>query len=55
MKTLVLLGDRNPNVITHCELDATPACLPEGIEANWIAKQIHQTRQSAPPRPTPCG
>lgn len=37
MKTLVLLGDRNPNVVTHRELDATLTRLPEGIHANWIA------------------
>jgi len=37
MKTLVLLGDRNPNVITHRELDATLARLPERIHAAWIA------------------
>ncbi len=47
MKTLVLLGDRNPNVITHRELDATLARLPEGIHADWIATDAPDATKGA--------
>jgi CTP synthase (UTP-ammonia lyase) len=36
MKNLAVLGDRNPQFITHRELDAALALLPDGIDAKWI-------------------
>ncbi|HET6507146.1 MAG TPA: hypothetical protein VFG42_10170 [Baekduia sp.] len=35
MTTITVLGDRNPDWITHRALDATLALLPEGIDARW--------------------
>lgn len=36
MKDVVLLGDRNPEFVTHRELDAAISLMPPGIHARWI-------------------
>src|SRR4051794_34854082 len=36
MKNIVLLGDRDPNSVTHRELDAAIGLLPSGVKARWI-------------------
>jgi len=37
MPTLALLGDRNLDFLTHRELEAAVALLPEGVRAEWVA------------------
>lgn len=35
-KHLLLLGDRNPDAVTHQELDAAIGQLPSGVRAHWV-------------------
>ncbi|MBC7928904.1 MAG: gamma-glutamyl-gamma-aminobutyrate hydrolase family protein [Bryobacteraceae bacterium] len=37
MKHLVLLGDRNPDFLTHRELESTLALLPGDVSVEWVA------------------
>jgi CTP synthase (UTP-ammonia lyase) len=34
---IALVGDRNPEYLTHRELDASIALMPAGVEARWVA------------------
>ncbi len=34
---IAVVGDRNPGYLTHRELDATLALMPEGVDARWVA------------------
>ncbi|HEY2789686.1 MAG TPA: gamma-glutamyl-gamma-aminobutyrate hydrolase family protein [Gaiellales bacterium] len=34
---IALLGDRNPEYLTHRELDASIALMPAGVDARWVA------------------
>ena len=36
MRRIVVLGDRNPDYVTHRELDAALALLPPHVEARWV-------------------
>jgi CTP synthase (UTP-ammonia lyase) len=36
---IAVLGDRNPDHVTHRELDATLARLPAGIDAGWLPSE----------------
>jgi CTP synthase (UTP-ammonia lyase) len=47
MKNLAVLGDRNPQFITHRELDAALTLLPGDIEANWIGTDAPQAAERA--------
>ncbi|HWE51646.1 MAG TPA: hypothetical protein VG273_17770 [Bryobacteraceae bacterium] len=42
MKKLAVLGDRNPQFLTHREFDAALALLPDNIEATWIGTDTPQ-------------
>jgi CTP synthase (UTP-ammonia lyase) len=35
--SIAVRGDRNPDYLTHRELDATLALMPGGVDARWIA------------------
>jgi CTP synthase (UTP-ammonia lyase) len=34
--SIAVLGDRNPEYLTHGELDATLALMPAGVDARWL-------------------
>lgn len=36
MKRIVVLGDRNPEYLTHREIDAAIALLPAAVHAQWV-------------------
>jgi CTP synthase (UTP-ammonia lyase) len=37
MPAIAVVGDRDPSYLTHRELDAALALMPEGVEARWVA------------------
>lgn len=47
MKDLVLLGDRDPQKVTHRELDAAIALLPGGIRARWLGTDAPEAEKRA--------
>jgi CTP synthase (UTP-ammonia lyase) len=46
MKDLVLLGDHNPNFVTHRELDAALQFLPSTIRAHWVGTDAPDWRRA---------
>jgi CTP synthase (UTP-ammonia lyase) len=42
---LVVLGDRDPDHLTHRELDAALALMPAGVEAAWTATESPEARR----------
>lgn len=47
MRQLVLLGDRNTEFVTHRELDAVLALLPDGVTAKWVGTDEAQAERRA--------
>jgi hypothetical protein len=33
---LLVLGDRNPEYLTHREIDAALVLMPDGVERGWV-------------------
>jgi CTP synthase (UTP-ammonia lyase) len=46
MKDIVLLGDRDPRFVTHRELDAAIAQLPDGVHAHWVGTDTAEASRS---------
>jgi CTP synthase (UTP-ammonia lyase) len=46
IKDLVVLGDRNPAFVTHRELDAALALLPDGVSARWVGTDTSDARRT---------
>jgi CTP synthase (UTP-ammonia lyase) len=44
---LLVLGDREPSYLTHREIDAALALLPDGVDAGWVATDSGQARELA--------
>jgi CTP synthase (UTP-ammonia lyase) len=40
MTSIIVLGDRNTEHVTHRALDAVIAQLPEGVEARWVGTEV---------------
>jgi CTP synthase (UTP-ammonia lyase) len=43
MKRIVVLGDRNPQYLTHREIDAAIALLPARVQARWVGTDSKET------------
>jgi CTP synthase (UTP-ammonia lyase) len=47
MKQVVLLGDRNPEFVTHRELDAAIALFPSALSARWVGTDTPDALRTA--------
>jgi CTP synthase (UTP-ammonia lyase) len=47
MKDIVLLGDRDPEAITHRALDAVIASLPPSVRARWVGTDTREALHTA--------
>lgn len=46
MTSIIVLGDRNPQHVTHRALDAVLAQLPDDVDARWVATDDGDPRPS---------
>ena len=47
MKRIVVLGDRNPEYLTHREIDAALALFPAALQARWVGTDSKETARIA--------
>jgi CTP synthase (UTP-ammonia lyase) len=47
MKEIILLGDRNPDYLTHREFDAALAQLPGSVRARWVGTDAAEAARTA--------
>jgi CTP synthase (UTP-ammonia lyase) len=47
MKTIFVLGDRNPSAVTHRELDAAIKRMPSGVSARWVGTDTPEAMRTS--------
>ena len=47
MKQIVLIGDRDPNYVTHRELDAALELLPAKVHAYWVGTDTPEATRTS--------
>ena len=52
---LLALGDRNPDFLTHREIDAALQLLPADAECRWVATDDPRRSGAAEPQCVSCG